>query len=101
MTEFVTNQDAKVVIEFTPKTGIQQVALSADDIIKKSSLALDSAMNAINHMCRRVSTTIDSLAKRPSKVEVEFSLKFDAEAGVVISRGGVEAGLKIKLVWGE
>jgi hypothetical protein len=99
MTTFIIDEDAPVLVEFTLRPGLREVSLSPDDIAEKSAKALDSAMNAIHHMARRVSAMIDTLSDRPAEVEVEFSLALDAEAGAMISKAGVEAGFNVKLTW--
>jgi hypothetical protein len=39
------------------------------------------------------------LVASPAEVEVEFSLKFDAEVGVVIARAKTEGSLRVKVAW--
>jgi hypothetical protein len=77
-------------------------ALAAvENITEQSAKAIDSAMNTIHNMARRVSATAKSLplAERPSQIEVEFGLKLDAAAGAVVAQAGVEASLNVKLTW--
>jgi hypothetical protein len=99
MTTFTINADAPVLVEFAPQPGVRGVSLKPEDIIGKSAQALDSAMNTIHHMARRVTTTIKDLAERPTEVEVMFGLKLDVEAGAIIAKTGGEASLNVKLKW--
>ncbi len=104
MPAFTIDQNAPILVEFAPRPGVQQVALIGDGIEKlteKSAEALDGAMNTIHHMARRVNAAVHSLPQKPSTVEVEFGLKFDAEAGAILSKAGMEASVNIKLVWGQ
>jgi hypothetical protein len=96
---FTIDEDAPVLVEFTPRPGLQQVSFSAEDLIEKSAAALDSAMNTIYQMAQRVNATIGVLPDRPDQVEVAFGLKLDAEGGAVVAKAGIEAAINVKLVW--
>jgi len=102
MPTFVIDENAPILVEFTPQPGFEEVSLAArgvEDVAEKSRKALDSAMNTIHHMAERLKTTINALSERPTQVEVEFSLKFDAAVGAVVSKAGTEAGFSVKLIW--
>jgi hypothetical protein len=112
MSTFTIDEDAPILVEFTPRApqaGVQEVmrgwppspAAAAGNIAEQSAKAIDSAMNTIHNMARRVSATAKSLpiAERPSQIEVEFGLKLDAAAGAVVAQAGVEASLNVKLTW--
>ncbi len=102
MPTFTIDDDAPILVEFAPRPGLQQVALpSPAELAQQSAKALESAMNTIHNMARRVSATVKSLpiAERPSQIEVEFGLKLDAAAGAVIAQAGTEASFTVKLMW--
>jgi hypothetical protein len=99
MTTFGINQDAPVLVEFEPQPGVVRASLAPEDIFAQSAAALDSAMNTIYHMARRVTATIDALVDRPTEVEVAFGIKLDAEAGAFIAKAGVEGSISVKLTW--
>lgn len=94
------DKEFDVLVEFPPRPGRQQVALKPDEAVAKSAEALDSSMGTIRYMANRVTSTMDSLGDvRPDEVTVEFGIKFDAEAGAVIAKAGLEASLRVELVW--
>ena len=100
MPEPSPNGRVQVVVEFPQRAGRQQVALTAEDAVKKSAEALDRSMETIRHMAARVTSTMDSLGSvRPDEVTVEFGIKFDAEAGAIIAKAGIEGSLSVGLVW--
>ena len=104
MPDFTIDENAPILVEFALKPGALDVGFGQDtieDLTEKSAKALDSAMNTIHKMARRVTETVEALAKRPSQVEVAFGVKFDAEAGAFITKAGVEASINIKLIWTE
>jgi hypothetical protein len=96
---FTIDEDVPVLVEFTPRPGVQQTALTPAVVVQKSAEALDSAMNAIHSMARRVAATVDALSDPPGQVEVEFGLKLTADAGALIARAGSECTINVKLSW--
>jgi hypothetical protein len=100
MSNFSIDEDAPILVEPTPKSGIQQASLSPTEIAQKSKEAVNSAMNTIYQMAQRVVVTVDALANKPSEVEVEFSLKLNAELGhAFIAKTQGESSMKVKLSW--
>lgn len=92
--------EGTIVVEFQTGPGRQRVALSPEEVAAKSARALDRSMDAIRQMVRRVNTTMDSLGDvRPDQVQVTFGIRFDAQAGAVLTKAGVEANLEVQLSW--
>ncbi|MGW9133529.1 CU044_2847 family protein [Streptomyces sp. NPDC055681] len=96
----VLEEDGSILIEFNQRGGVRQVALSAPEAVARSAEAVSQAMSTIRGMAERVRGTVAQMAVRPDSVEVEFGIKFDAEAGAVIAKTGVEAAITVKLIWG-
>jgi hypothetical protein len=102
MPTFTIDENAPILIEIKPAAGtVMRTALTPQDIAAQSEKALQSAMNAIHAMARRVNDTISQikLAERPSTVEVDFALKVTAEASAIIAQTGTEASFNVKLTW--
>ena len=108
MTEELTinTGEDEILVEFAPLQvpGVRQVsrrALGPEEMAGKSAKALDKAMSTIRQMGNRVTEMVKSInvADRPSKVELEFGLKLDAEAGAYIAKVSTEAGFKVVLTW--
>ena len=102
--EFTINTgEDEILVEFAPRPGVRQVSLAigAEDMAGKSAKALDKAMSTIRQMGNRVTKTIKSIevVDRPNKVELEFGLKLDAEAGAYIAKASTEASFKVVLTW--
>jgi hypothetical protein len=70
-------------------------------VFERSGAALEDAMTLIQNMTTRVRTTIAAMVERPSEIEVAFGIKFDAEAGVLVAKAGVEASINVLLRWKE
>jgi Trypsin-co-occurring domain 1 len=88
-----------MLVDFAARAGLKEVSLSPQDLAKRSSAALDSAMASIRQMSERVTLATKGLAQRPDEVEVEFGLKLDAAGGALLARAGVEAHLTVTLKW--
>ena len=99
-----TGED-QILVEFAPlqTSGVRQVSLAIgpQELAGKSARALDKAMSTIHQMGNRVTKTIKSIevVDRPTKVELEFGIKLDAEAGAYIAKVSTEAGFKVTLTW--
>jgi hypothetical protein len=88
-----------ILVEFSDRPGLRPVALTASDAVRRSSEALNETMTVIREMADRVHRTVESMAKRPSHVQVAFGVKFDAEAGAVIAKLGIEGSVTVTLAW--
>ena len=104
-TKFEIDPDAPILVDFT-MPGVQPVAImrgeaQMDELAKKSQKAIDHAMSTIQNMASKVVAAIKELPKSelPDKVEVEFGLKLDAEAGAMIAKAGAEASIVVTLAW--
>ena len=99
MSDATPNDTPQILIEFPSKPGIQKVSLKPKDVSEKSAKALDAAMQTIQQMADKVTSTMWEIAQKPSEVAVEFGLKFDVESGVLLAKTSVEAGLNVTLKW--
>ncbi len=95
-----TAEQTTILVEFAPRPGVRQVS-RIDDMTEKSAQALDKAMSTIREMGQLVSETVKSInvADRPNKVELEFGLKLDAEAGALVAKASAESSFKVVLTW--
>jgi hypothetical protein len=99
MPTFTIDEGAPILVEFTPGPGLRKAGLLPAEKAEQAAKALDGAMNAIHHMARRATATIDALVDRPSEFELSFGIKLDAKAGALIAKAGVEAAINIKMTW--
>lgn len=99
MTTFAIDEDAPVLVEFTPRPGLQQVSRSPAETAEQAAMALDSAMNSIYNMARRTTATIEALVEKPTEFQLSFGLKLDAEVGAVIAKAGMEASITVTMTW--
>lgn len=100
-TPFPINEDVPILVELEAQPGMEDVSLTPDDLLRKSEEALANAMGAIAQMARRTYSMVRSvpIAERPAEIEVDFNLKLTAEAGVVLTKAGLESTINVKLKW--
>jgi CO dehydrogenase nickel-insertion accessory protein CooC1 len=105
MTDLPEDDREIILVDFKGAgvSGVRQVSLSTDEITKQivdqSQNAVNAAMRTIRLMANRTIATLDTMANKPSQVEVEFAIKLDAKAGALLASAGAEGSLKVKLVW--
>jgi hypothetical protein len=87
------------MVEFSTQPGLRQVSLTPQDAARRSVEALGEAMTVVHSMAARVCAAVESMAQKPSNVEVSFGIKFDAQLGAIVAKSGIEASLNVKLSW--
>jgi Trypsin-co-occurring domain 1 len=93
------DKDTVILVEFAPTAGMRNVSLIPEDVAQKSAQAVDKAMDTIQEMAKRAITTLDTLANKPTKLELEFGIKCSVEAGAVIAKTATEANFTVKMTW--
>jgi hypothetical protein len=88
-----------ILVQFELGPGAYNVSNTPQDLVKKSTEALDKAMHTIQHMAERVVNTVQAMPQQISQVEVEFGIVFTMEAGALISKAGAEATIQVKLTF--
>ena len=74
---------------------------SNNRIIEKTKDFLENSIKQIKTFTGNISNSIQNLDAAPDELEVEFSVKFTADAGIIISSVGSETGITIKLKWSK
>jgi hypothetical protein len=80
------------------RTGGQTLAADTGPV----SVATKSLQAALAPVTSTIKTVVDSIGKSelaPHELEVEFGVKFSADAGVIISKISGEASISIKASW--
>lgn len=74
---------------------------SEEKIIKKAKDYLENSMQQIKNFSNSVAKSIKDLDICPDEFEMEFAVKFAADAGIIISSIGTEANLTVKMKWNK
>ena len=95
-------EDYPILVDFAPAPGVRGVArISKEDLVEKSKIAVDVAMSTMQSMANKAVAAIKKIkvSERPDKVELEFGLTLDAEAGALVAKVGTEAAIKVTMSW--
>jgi hypothetical protein len=96
--QFESNGGTVLVEVADDEPGIERAA-RVDDLVVKARQSLESAMDQVRAFANATFVKLEDLARQPEQVEVEFGIRLNAEAGVVIARTQAEGHLKVKLIW--
>jgi hypothetical protein len=99
MTSFTPDEDAPLLIEITPTPGVQEVALSTEELAAKADEVMTKVMNAIHGVSERFGDLYGTLPDQFTQVELSFGVKVTSEMGALIAKAGLEATFNVKLVW--
>jgi hypothetical protein len=72
---------------------------SGDGIREAASRSLEDTLSVIRPVADAALAACKDLVTAAAAVEVEFSLKFTAKAGVVIAQASTEGSLRVKVTW--
>lgn len=102
-TQIIINDDVPVYVELAPNRGEQDVGFDLNEILDKSTEALNNSMIAIFGMAQRMASTVRSipLVERPNEVQMEFGLKADLDGNAYIVKGSLESHINVTLTWKE
>lgn len=98
-------QDTPLLVEFskTEEGTLQPVGLrdwfDRNKLKDKSDRAIEKAMTFIQEMSKKVNSTVKDMEGKPNHVEVQFGIRFDAEAGIIIAKASMESSLNVNLTW--
>ena len=102
MPRFQLNEDAPILVEFTPQSQTENTAtLMRTDLEERSAEAIDHAMNTLRNMAQQVVETLNTLDDQPDRVEVEFGLKLNWEGQAAIAHASERANFKVKMTWNQ
>lgn len=95
-------EESIILFEISNSQGtLRSGSIKPMELATRSAQALQQAMGTIQALANRTTEAINQLPKKPSEFELEFAIKVDAEAGVLISKVSGEGNLRVKLVWRE
>lgn len=69
--------------------------------VEKAASTLEEVLARLGPANRAIISQLRALADAPEEIEVEFGVKLNADANVVIARTGAEANFRILLKWGR
>ncbi len=97
--------DLPILIDFADQPGLVEASLAWPNREKlerwaaHSQTALNRAMDTIAEMAQRTAELRERVPTEFTKAEVTFGVKLDYEAGALLTRGGAEGSITVKLTW--
>lgn len=70
-------------------------------VIKKAKDFLETSLNQICAFSSSIADSVKNQNISPDELEMEFSVKFSADAGIIISNVCSEANVSVKLKWSK
>lgn len=70
-------------------------------VIQKAKEYFENQVTQIRIFASSISQKLESIDNKPDEIELEFGIKFGAEAGVIISSASSEANITLKLKWSK
>ena len=80
--------------------GLTEVSLTSK-LNEVSATQFQGAMTTLGELVGMLEHAVGALAKRPDKVEIEFSASISGECDLYILAGDAEAEFKVTLAWGK
>jgi hypothetical protein len=94
--------DGAVIVEIDSREpGFQSISRSPGQIILDVKGSFDDALENVRNAAVSALKTFRDEVLDPDAVEIEFGVKFNAEAGAVIAKTSAEGHLLVKLSWSQ
>ena len=75
------------------------VRAGSDDLITRVQSTFAQALRMLHPATEAIIAAIDELPNRPSEIEVEMGIKFNAKVGAVLASTGGDSHIRMKLSW--
>lgn len=100
LVQFPSGSKDSIFIELdVPEEEGGVIEASRDGAIVKATKSFECAMEAVTPIADCLIERLTNLSHRPKEIEVEFGIKMNIEAKVVIASSSLEANFKVTLKW--
>lgn len=99
--EISMKEGGTIFVETEPPTSNDTVVRvsKAGEIIDQTQVQLEAALAKMKPVTSAIIATLKEPINAPDEVAVEFGIKLNAEANVIISSTAVEGNFKVSLKW--
>jgi hypothetical protein len=97
--------DLPILVDFPDESGLVEASLAwpnrekLEEWGERSEAALTRAMDTIANMAQRTAELRQRVPREFTKAEVTFGVKLDYKAGALLTQGGAEGSITVKLTW--
>jgi hypothetical protein len=100
LVEFEAPGNATLIVEVDePERGGPRPAGVGSGAIERATIGLDQAISKVRPLADLLLAELQALSRRPDGVSVEFGIKFNAAAGIIVASTAVEGNCKVTLSW--
>lgn len=96
----VADGETQIIVEMaddTPRGPVR--ATRGGAMVEKASVALEDVASRIRPLAEIMLSQLKTLPSKPTEIDIEFGVKLNASAGVVIAQACSEGHVKIALRW--
>lgn len=100
LARFTFEQGGSVVVEVDPPrgTGMERTGRAAD-AVRDAAAGFERTLGDIRRAASVTLAQFQSMAQRPSEVQLTFGVKIDAQLGAFVAKTGGEANFAVTLTW--
>ncbi len=98
--EFKSNEGVFYVeIGDSVNTGHQTLVARDGGLVVQATKTLEETLTPVTNAMKTIFDSVINSEVSPSELEIEFGLKFSADAGVIIAKASGEASVTITATW--
>lgn len=98
--EFAVPDGGTLLVEVDEPEGTgPRPAGVGDGMIERATMGLDQAISKVRPLAELLLSELRTLTRQPDQVAVEFGIKLNVTAGIVLANTAVEGNCKITLSW--
>lgn len=98
--EFAMDDGSVVLAEVDEVPTFGQVPVSAgDNTIRRAQKSFKEATQSIRPIANSILGSLQTIEVAPDEINVEFGIKLEGQAGVILAAASTEANLVVKLTW--
>jgi NTP-dependent ternary system trypsin peptidase co-occuring protein len=100
LARFELEQGGSVVVEVDPPrgTGMERIGRTAD-AVRDATAGLERALGDVRRAASATLAQFQSMAQRPSEIQLSFGVKIDAQVGAFVAKTGGEANFQVTVTW--
>lgn len=98
LARFALDDGGSVTVEVDEEPGISRAARPGQ-VIRTATASFDKALVEVRAAAAAALREFQAMAQRPDEVEIKFGVKFDAQAGAVIAKTGMQGQFEVRLMW--
>jgi hypothetical protein len=88
-----------LIAEIDANDALELASSGIDGRLEEASRSLSAALDDIRPVIETIMTKLQTAARPPKEIQVEFGLKFGGELGLIFTKGTAEASFNVTMTW--